>query len=98
MLTIKLQCCADSAHPCVLDAVHCHLASLGQKCAGIAHASLTHTHSLTMVPLGCLPILIQKADDAVGLHACHTATEEQRRGEEEREGELISDAWHVELG
>lgn len=34
----------------------------------------THAHSLTMVPLGCLPTLIHRADDVVGLRARHTVT------------------------
>lgn len=53
--------------------------------------------------LGCPPILKHKADDAVGLHACHTVTVEQSRAKETEGGRvggggLILDAWRVELG
>lgn len=65
----------------MLDIFHCHLVSLGFEMCWRC-ASHTHTHTL----LGCPPILKHKADDALGLHACHTVTAEQRRAEQRREG------------
>lgn len=59
----------------------------------------THAHSLTMVPLGCLPTLIT---GLTMLWDCVHVTLSQHSKGIESEGEmegggLILDAWHVEL-